>query len=95
MLRIRLTACGPLLEQSARLRDLVDQLLDLLRLESGAIRVHGRRFSPRERIDALLPRVVPGRVGDVHVDVPPELDIETDPDAFERVVGNLVSNACR
>lgn len=84
-----------LFEHSARLRDLVDQLLDLSRVESAGIRVHGRRFSPRERIDALLPRVVPGRVGDVRVDVPSELDIETDLDAFERVVGNLVSNACR
>jgi signal transduction histidine kinase len=84
-----------LYDQSSRLAALTEQLLDLSRLEAGAVRFEPCRFHPREHIDALLPRLAPDRLPDVRVSVPPELDVFTDPYGFERIVGNLIMNALR
>ncbi|MFN2467346.1 MAG: ATP-binding protein [Gaiellaceae bacterium] len=80
-------------EQTSRLAKLAEQLLDLSRVEAGAIRVVPERFRPRERIDTLLTRLVPDRLADVRIDVDPELVLETDPGGVDRVVSNLVVNA--
>ena len=53
------------------------------------------RFHPRERIDELLARIAPERIDDVDVGVEPALEVVTDPHAFERVIGNLLTNALR
>ena len=50
------------------------------------------RFHPRERIDELLARIAPERIDDVEVGVEPALEV-TDAHAFERVIGNLLTNA--
>ena len=84
-----------LFEQTERLRRLVDQLLDLSRLEANAIPIRPERFRVRSRLEELVPTVVGERMGDVQIDVPPELDTVADPDAFDRVVSNLVTNALR
>jgi two-component system sensor histidine kinase KdpD len=86
---------GALYEQSARLRDLIDQLLDLSRIEAGRVRVQPCRFRPREWIDALLGRLALNRRSEIDVEIDPELEVETDPHAVERVVGNLVTNALK
>ena len=84
-----------LLEQSVRLRDLTEQLLDLSRLDAGRIRVRARPFSPQKSVDALLPRIAPDRLRDVQVEIDPAVELVSDPDAFERVVGNLIGNALK
>lgn len=84
-----------LFQQTTRLVELVEKLLDLSRLESGAIELSPVRFRPRERIDGLLPQLVPDRLGDINVDIAPELELYTDPHAVERVISNLVVNALR
>ena len=84
-----------LFEQTSRLRELADQLLDLSRIEAGAVLVHPRVFRPREVLDALLPRLVPDRLGEIEVSVAPDVEVVSDQDAFERIVGNLVTNALR
>ena len=84
-----------LFDQTSRLATLADQLLDLSRLETGTVPVHPARFRPRERIDALLPRIVPERLEHVRLDVDPALEVCTDPEGFERIVSNLVINALR
>lgn len=84
-----------LYEHSCRLADLTDQLLDLSRLDAQAIALMPERFHPRERIDDLLARIAPERIDDVEVGVEPALEVVTDPHAFERVVGNLLTNALR
>jgi len=80
-------------EQSARLQDLTEQLLDLSRFDSGRIRVELRPFHPRDSVEDLLPRLAPDRLGDVTVEIDPGEAIVSDPLAFERVVGNLIGNA--
>jgi signal transduction histidine kinase len=86
---------GALYEQSSRLRDLIEQLLDVSRIEAGAIRVQACRFRPREWIDGLLGRLAPGRRGEIELEIDPRLELETDPHAVERVIGNLVTNALK
>jgi signal transduction histidine kinase len=81
--------------QTTRLAELTNQLLDLSRIDAGAMRLRNERFSPRERFETLLPRLAPERAGDVELEIDPALEIVTDPDAFERVVSNLVVNALR
>ncbi len=84
-----------LFEQTSRLRDLTEQLLDLSKLEAGAIAVAPRLVRPRECVDALLPRIAPDRLRDIEVRIDPELEVVADPDGCERIVGNLVLNALR
>jgi signal transduction histidine kinase len=84
-----------LVEQTVRLRTLAEQLLDLSRVDSGILGVRHERFRPWERLDTLLARLAPYRRGEVTVDIDPELELESDPLAFERVVSNLLDNALR
>jgi signal transduction histidine kinase len=84
-----------LFAQTTRVTELVDQLLDLSRLESGAVVIRPERFRPRQRLDGLLPQLVPDRLGDITVEIEPELELFTDPHAVDRVVSNLVLNALR
>ena len=82
-----------LFEQTSRLVELVEQLLDLSRVDSGGVLVRPERFRPRQRLDGLLPQLVPDRLTDVSVEIEPDLELYTDPQAVERVVSNLVLNA--
>lgn len=84
-----------LYEQTDRLRRLVDQLLDLSRLEADAIEIRPQTFPVRRRVEELLLMVGGERGPDVELDVPPELETWADPDAFDRVVSNLITNALR
>jgi two-component system sensor histidine kinase MtrB len=81
--------------QSCRLVELTEQLLDLSRLDARAVTLNPERFHPRERIDELLIRIAPDRIDEVEVGVEPQLEVYTDPHAFERVVSNLLTNALR
>ncbi len=82
-------------EQSDRTARLIDQLLDLSRLDASSIRIERARFPIRERIDDLVRMVAGDRARDVSVQVPDELEVVADPGAFDRIVSNLVVNALR
>jgi two-component system, OmpR family, sensor histidine kinase MtrB len=84
-----------LYSQSSRLAELTEQLLDLSRLDSGTVTLSPERFHPRERIEELLTRIAPDRIEEFEVGVEPRLQLYTDPNAFERVVANLLTNALR
>ena len=86
---------GTLVQQTDRLRDLADQLLDLSRIESGSPGLQPERFRPRDRLGELLPRIAGGREDDVLIDFDAGLELVTDPVAFERVAANLILNALR
>ena len=82
-------------DQTTRLVEVAEQLLDLSRVDAGAVRVHLRRFRPRQWLDTELPRLAHDRRDDIEVSVDPEIEIVTDPAGFERIVSNLVLNALR
>jgi signal transduction histidine kinase len=81
--------------QTDRMRRLVDQLLDLSRLEAGGIKIDPEPFWVRSRIEELVLTVASERTGEVTIDVPPDLEAVADPNAFDRIVSNLIVNALR
>jgi signal transduction histidine kinase len=91
VLKLRLT----LYEQTERLRRLIDQLLDLSRLEANGIRLHPEPVNVLSRIQDLLLMLVGERADEVKLSVAPELEAVVDPDAFDRIVSNLIVNAAR
>jgi len=84
-----------LYEQTDRMRRLVDQLLDLSRLEAGGIRIEPEPLWVRPRVEELILMVAADRAGEVELEVAPELEAVVDPNAFDRIVSNLIVNAFR
>jgi signal transduction histidine kinase len=82
-----------LAQQSLRLARLIDQLLDVSRLENQALDLQPRKLRLGEHLRRLVDAIAAGT--EVQVDVPPEIVLEVDPAALERVVSNLVANALR
>jgi two-component system sensor histidine kinase MtrB len=86
---------GVLNEQTEHLAHLVNQLLDLSRLEADAIEVRKQEISVREAIESIVHTVAPDHVDAIAIDVEPALRTHVDPEAFDRIVSNLVVNAVR
>lgn len=84
-----------LYEQTDRMRRLVDQLLDLSRLEANGIRIEPQPLNVFSRVQELLGLVVAEGAKDVTVNVPVDLEALVDPNAFDRIVSNLIVNATR
>jgi len=84
-----------LYEQSDRLRRLVDQLLDLSRLEAKAIRIRPEPIRVRTRVEELVASLVPDQAASIELIVSAELEAVSDLDAFDRIVSNLITNAFR
>ena len=81
-------------EQGERLRRLLEELLDLSRLDARAITVEPRPVV----LKAVLADVVEGAIpasDAVELDIPDDLAAVVDPLVLERVVSNLVANAIR
>jgi hypothetical protein len=82
-------------DQGRRLGTLVEQLLDLSRLDAEAISIDPEVLLVRERVEELVRSTAGERVSDVQVDVPDDLEASVDPSAFDRILSNLVANALR
>ncbi|MFE0257075.1 ATP-binding protein [Streptomyces sp. NPDC059010] len=78
-------------ESMARLNRLVENLLDLSRLEAGVLRLKLRPTALEEVLPAALVDTPGVEVGDVE-EIPAVL---ADPPLLERVIANLVTNAAR
>jgi two-component system sensor histidine kinase KdpD len=82
-------------ESLDRLTHLVENLLDMSRLQAGALSLFPRPVGVDEVVASALDSVEPGG-RDVRVDVPDSLPaVSADPAILERVVVNLVQNALR
>lgn len=84
-----------LLQQSRRMRNLVEQLLDLSRLDAEAVQIRPECVGVRDRVAEIVAAAAGERAGDVRISVPPELEATVDASAFDRIVTNLVVNALR
>jgi signal transduction histidine kinase len=81
--------------QAAGLKSLVEQLLDLSRLDAHAVAIEPKRIPVRKRVEEIVALSAGDRVGEVNVKVPGDLEAMVDPDAFDRILTNLVTNALR
>jgi signal transduction histidine kinase len=81
-------------QQTLRMALLVEQLLDLSRLDADVVEIVPERFRVRDRIDDLVATAAAERAA-VSVEVGDELEVEADPNAFDRIVTNLITNAFR
>jgi two-component system, OmpR family, sensor histidine kinase KdpD len=82
-------------ESLDRLARLVDNLLDMSRLQAGALSVVSRWVALDEVVPLALDDLGPAGHG-VAVDVPDDLpEVLADPGLLERVIANLVANALR
>jgi two-component system sensor histidine kinase MtrB len=82
-------------DQGRRLGTLVEQLLDLSRLDAEAISIDPEVLRVRDRIEELVRSTAGERVEDVKVEVSEDLEASVDPSAFDRILSNLVANALR
>jgi signal transduction histidine kinase len=81
--------------QAAGLKSLVEQLLDLSKLDAHAVAIEPKRISVRKRVQEVVALSAGARAGEVNVEVPADLEAIVDPDAFDRILTNLVTNALR
>jgi signal transduction histidine kinase len=84
-----------LLQQSQRMRNLVEQLLDLSRLDAEAVEIRPEPLEVLSRVEEIVAAAAGDRADDVRIAVPAELEATVDPAAFDRIVSNLVVNALR
>ena len=81
--------------EADRLHKLVENLLDMSRLQSGALQPVSRRVGLDELVPAALASLG-DPADDVLVDVPDDLPrVEVDPTLLERAIANVVDNAMR
>jgi signal transduction histidine kinase len=82
-------------EQTTRMKSLVEQLLDLSRLEAEAVSISPEPLAVRPRVEEIVVGAAGDRAGEVEIDVDPRLVAEVDSDALDRILSNLVVNALR
>ena len=84
-----------LYEQIDRMRRLVEQLLDLSRLEADAVEIQPERLVVGQRLREIVAGAVPQNESDVRVDADPRLEATVDARALDRIISNLLVNAFR
>lgn len=82
-------------EQTEHLAHLVNQLLDLSRLEADAIELRRQEIEVRPLVESIVSNVADEHAEKITVEVEPALRTLVDPDAFDRIVSNLVVNALK
>src|SRR5207253_4950232 len=91
----RETVRKALIQQTERMARLVEQLLDLSRLDADVIEIVPQRFNVRLRLEEIVEAAAVGHEQSVEIAVATDLEAAADPTAFERILGNLVTNALR
>jgi signal transduction histidine kinase len=81
--------------QTERMRSLVDQLLDLSRLEADTVPILPVCIPVRAEIEELVAASAGGREDEIAIEIPDDLEALVDRTVFERVVSNLLTNALR
>ncbi len=81
--------------QTERMRGLVDQLLDLSRLEADTVPIQPVRLPVRAEVEELVAASASGREDEVEIEIADDLETTVDRTVFERVTSNLLTNALR
>ncbi|MFL5607648.1 MAG: sensor histidine kinase, partial [Gemmatimonadaceae bacterium] len=91
-------AHGKVARSQRHLLRLINEVLNLARIEAGGVHYDLRRVAVREIVDAVLPMVEPQlteRGLSIDVDVPDALAVRADKDKAEQVLLNLLGNAVK
>ena len=83
-----------LVQQTQRMARLVEQLLDLSRLDAEAIDITPESVGIREQVEEIVSTAAVDRSA-IEIDVPPDAVAIVDRGVLERIVTNLVTNAFR
>ena len=84
-----------LTQQSKRLFELVENLLDLSRLEADSLLISPAEIDVREHLEQIVEVVVNGDLEQVMIEVPRDLRATVDVQALDRILSNLLANAVR
>ncbi|MCJ2134730.1 ATP-binding protein [Methylobacterium sp. J-026] len=90
--------CRDIRESGSHLLSMIDDILDMARLEARRVRLSPRAISAEDAVSsALAPMAAAAREKaiTVSVDVPPGLDLLADPSAMQQILVNLVQNAVK
>jgi len=82
-------------QQTTRMALLVEQLLDLSRLDAEAVEIVPQRIRVRDRVEEIVASAAAEQRDSVRVEVSDELEADVDPAAFDRILSNLITNAFR
>ena len=82
-------------EQAERMSRLVEQLLDLSRLDTATIRVNPEPIALKAEIEQIVRGSALGHEAEVEIHVPEDHAVVVDRTVLERVIANLVTNAIR
>jgi signal transduction histidine kinase len=82
-------------QQTHRMAALVEQLLDLSRLDAEAVDVRPQVVELESRLREVVAVAAPGRDDEIEVRVPENASAHVDPQILDHVVTNLVTNAFR
>jgi signal transduction histidine kinase len=82
-------------QQTARMAGLVEQLLDLSRLDADAVEVKPQELDLRQRLEEIVEVAAGSRADDVRVEVIGPAVARVDPSILDHIVTNLVTNALR
>ena len=81
--------------QSERSRELVENLLNLSRVDAKAADLELQPIAVRSCVERIAEIVAGGHAAEVTIDIPHELEVVADPTSFDRIVSNLLLNALR
>jgi two-component system phosphate regulon sensor histidine kinase PhoR len=87
-----------MLKETERLSTLLDDLLELARIESGRRELRKVDLNARQLVETVLRKLRPQAERKqlcVSVDVPADLTLRADPDAMQQVLVNLLDNAIK
>ena len=84
-----------LAQESERMRRLIEQLLDLSRLDAEVIDITPQDLTLCDRVAEIVTTATGEHPEKVQVAIDPALVVRADPTALERIIGNLVTNALR
>jgi signal transduction histidine kinase len=82
-------------EQAERMSRLVEQLLDMSRLDAVSVRVSPELVELKRELEQIVRTSAHGRESEIEIDAPAEQAVRADRAVLERVIGNLVTNALR
>jgi len=82
-------------QQTLRMAALVEQLLDLSRLDADAVAVRPRTLDLYERLHEVVTIAAAARANEVELEISDDANALVDPDILDHIVSNLVTNALR